>query len=168
MRDEPPLLRRRGLLRRRPVRGGREPETHLIPLVLRAAAGEREAVAVFGTDYPTPDGTAVRDYVHVEDLARAHELALAGAVPGGHRVYNLGNGTGFSVRQVIRAAREVTGREIRAVEAPGRAGDPAVLVASSRKIRDELGWAPERPGLEAIVSDAWGWLRAHPNGYGAP
>ena len=142
------------------------PETHLIPLVLGAALPEDEPVKVFGTDYPTRDGTAVRDYVHVEDLGRAHLLALEGARPGEHRVYNLGNGAGFSVREVVEAAREVTGRPIEAVDAPRRAGDPAVLVASSDGIRAELGWEPEKPELEAMISDAWEWMQAHPDGYG--
>ena len=142
-----------------------DPETHLIPLVLRAAAGTRESVQVFGTDYPTRDGTAVRDYIHVEDLGRAHLLALEAAGPGEHRVYNLGNGAGFSVREVVEAARAVTGHSITAVEAPRRAGDPAVLVASSDRIRSELGWKPEKPELEAMISDAWDWMQAHPNGY---
>ncbi len=141
------------------------PETHLIPLVLRAAAGERDSVQVFGTDYRTRDGTAVRDYIHVEDLGRAHLLALEAARAGEHEVYNLGNGAGFSVREVIEAARGVTGREIRAVDAPRRAGDPPVLVASSDKIRAKLEWVPEKPGLADMISDAWEWMRAHPKGY---
>ncbi|MGI9050193.1 MAG: UDP-glucose 4-epimerase GalE [Rubrobacteraceae bacterium] len=142
-----------------------DPETHLIPIVLEAASGEREEVQVFGTDYDTEDGTAVRDYIHVEDLGRAHLLALEAAEPGEHAVYNLGNGTGFSVRQVVEAAREVTGREIRAVEAPRRAGDPPVLVASSERIREELGWKPEKPEISVMISDAWEWMRRHPEGY---
>src|SRR5215207_4460254 len=117
-----------------------EPETHLIPLVLRAAAGESDGVKIFGTDYPTPDGTAIRDYIHVEDLAEAHILALKATGRPGHQVYNLGNGSGSSVLQVLETAREVTGREIPALESPRRAGDPAVLVASSERIRAELGW----------------------------
>jgi UDP-glucose 4-epimerase len=141
------------------------PETHLIPLVLQAAAGTRDSVRIFGTNYPTRDGTAVRDYIHVEDLARAHLLALEAARPGEHRVYNLGSGEGFSVREVVEAARSVTGRKIDAVEAPRRAGDPATLVASSDRIRAELGWKPEKPGLEAMISDAWEWFRSHPRGY---
>ena len=141
------------------------PETHLIPLVLQAAAGTREHVSVFGTDYPTDDGTAVRDYIHVEDLGRAHLLALEAAEEGEHRVYNLGNGAGFTVREVIEAARRVTDRPIEAVESPRRSGDPAVLVASSDKIRAELGWKPERSGLESMISDAWEWMQAHPSGY---
>jgi UDP-glucose 4-epimerase len=141
------------------------PETHLIPLVLRAASGERDAAKIFGTDYPTRDGTPIRDYIHVEDLGRAHLLALEAAEPGEHRVYNLGNGAGFSVREVIEAASRVTGREIKTVEEPRRAGDPAVLVASSDRIRSELGWKPEKPELEAMISDAWDWMQTHPNGY---
>jgi UDP-glucose 4-epimerase len=135
-----------------------DPETHLIPLVLRAAAGLRESVQIYGTDYPTPDGTAVRDYIHVEDLARAHLLALDAAAPGRHRIYNLGNGTGFSVREVVEVARKVTGKPIPAVEVGRRAGDPAVLVASSDLIKAELGWVPEKPDLDTIVADAWSWM----------
>jgi UDP-glucose 4-epimerase len=123
-------------------------------------------VKIFGTDYPTRDGTPVRDFIHVEDLGRAHLLALEAAAPGEHRVYNLGNEAGFSVREVLEAARAVTGRSIEAVEAPRRAGDPAVLVASSEKIRGELGWKPRKPQLEAMISDAWGWMLSHPRGYG--
>ena len=142
------------------------PETHLIPIVLQAAAGTRESVKIFGTDYPTRDGTAVRDYIHIEDLGRAHLLALEAPEPGEHRVYNLGNGAGFSVREVVEASRRVTGRSIDAVEAPRRAGDPPALVASSEKIRADLGWEPEKPELEIMISDAWAWMRAHPKGYG--
>jgi len=140
------------------------PETHLIPLVLRAAAGGT-SVKVFGTDYPTRDGTAVRDYIHVEDLGRAHLLALEAAEPGEHSVYNLGNGSGFSVREVVEAARRVTGRDIDAVEAPRREGDPPALVAASDRIRSDLGWEPEKPGLDAMISDAWAWMQDHPRGY---
>ncbi len=141
-----------------------DPETHLIPLVLKAAA-EGSSVKIFGTDYPTRDGTAVRDYIHVEDLGRAHLLALEAAGPGEHSVYNLGNGAGFSVREVVEAARRVTGKSIDAVEAPRRAGDPPALVASSQKIQADLGWKPEKPELETMISDAWAWMRDHPNGY---
>ncbi len=136
-----------------------DPETHLIPSVLKVAAGEADAVRIFGTDYATADGTAVRDYIHVDDLARAHLLALAGTTEPGHRIFNLGNGTGFSVKEVVDAARLVTGCEIPAVESPRRAGDPPVLVASSDLIRKELGWVPEKPLLEDMVSDAWSWMR---------
>ena len=131
------------------------PETQLIPLVLRAAAGESDGVKIFGTDYPTPDGTAIRDYIHVEDLAAAHILALDATSRPGHEVFNLGNGAGFSVREVVDAARAVTGAEIPTVESPRRAGDPAVLVASSEKIRRELGWVPRKPELAAMIADAW-------------
>jgi UDP-glucose 4-epimerase len=144
-----------------------EPETHLIPLVLQAAAGKREHVSVLGTDYPTDDGTAVRDYIHIEDLGEAHILGLERATePGVHKIYNLGNGTGFSVRQVIEAARAVTGREIAVREEGRRPGDPAALVASSQKIRDELGWVPRKPEIETMIADAWAWFQAHPQGYG--
>jgi UDP-glucose 4-epimerase len=132
-----------------------EPETHLIPLVLRAAAGDSDGVQIFGNDYPTPDGTAIRDYVHVEDLAAAHILALDATLRPGHQVYNLGNGTGFSVREVVETARAVTGRAVPAHESARRAGDPAVLVASSEKIRRELGWSPRKPELAAMIADAW-------------
>lgn len=142
------------------------PETHLIPLLLQVAAGRRQAIEIFGTDYPTPDGTAIRDYIHVEDLARAHLLALLGGRSGEHRLYNLGSGTGFSVREVIEAARHVTGHPIPAVERPRRAGDPAVLVASSHTIREELSWKPEKPALTTMIADAWAWTRAHPHGWG--
>ena len=140
------------------------PETHLIPLVLQAAAGTREHVSVFGTDYPTDDGTAVRDYIHVTDLGRAHLLAMDAVQSGRHTIYNLGNGLGFSVRQVVEAARKVTGREIPVKEEPRRPGDPAQLVASSEKIRAELGWEPELD-LERMIADAWAWRQAHPDGY---
>ncbi len=130
-------------------------ETHLIPLVLQVAAGLRESVQVFGDDWPTPDGTCVRDYIHVDDLADAHSLALQHARPGHHGVYNLGSGTGFSVRQVVEACREVTGHPIPTVTAPRRAGDPAVLIASSEAARSELGWRPVRTDLTTMVGDAW-------------
>jgi UDP-glucose 4-epimerase len=132
-------------------------ETHLIPRILDVAAGRSPAVDVYGTDYPTPDGTAVRDYVHVQDLARVHLLALERA-PAGHRVYNIGSGEGFSVRQVIDVARAVTGHEIPTVARPRRDGDPARLVASGARARQELGYEPQKPQLETIVEDAWAWM----------
>jgi UDP-glucose 4-epimerase len=130
-------------------------ETHLIPNVLAVALGRRESVSVFGTDYPTADGTCVRDYIHVADLARAHLLALDSCRPGTHKIYNLGSGTGFSVREVISVCREVTGHPIPAVVGERRAGDPAVLVASSERIQRELGWKAEHADLRTIVTDAW-------------
>ncbi len=142
-----------------------DPETHLIPLVLQVALGKRRDVAVFGTDYPTPDGTCIRDYIHVLDLAQAHLLALDALGARDKLIYNLGNGKGFSVRQVIDAARKVTGHTIPVVDSPRRAGDPAVLVASSEKIRNELGWSPRFPEPEAIIGSAWEWFRRHPAGY---
>jgi UDP-glucose 4-epimerase len=142
-----------------------EPETHLIPLILRAAAGQRASVSIFGTDYPTPDGTAIRDYIHVEDLGEAHILAIGATEPGRHQILNLGNGTGFSVREVIEAARRVTGRPIEVVEEGRRAGDPPQLVAASQKVREVLGWTPRKPELETMIADAWAWFEAHPDGY---
>jgi UDP-glucose 4-epimerase len=141
-----------------------DPELHLIPLVLQVALGKREKVSIFGDDYPTRDGTCVRDYIHVIDLAQAHILAL-GALEGGSRFYNLGNGEGFTVKEVIDTAREITGRTIRADAAPRRAGDPAVLVAASNKIRKELGWAPRFPHVREIIESAWQWHQANPDGY---
>jgi UDP-glucose 4-epimerase len=135
-------------------------ETHLIPLVLQVALGRREQVSMFGDDWPTPDGTCVRDYIHVDDLAAAHLLALEHAQPSAHLVCNLGNGTGFSVREVVEACRRVTGHPIPAVVAPRRAGDPAVLVASAQRARSELGWAPEHGDLDGIVADAWAFAQA--------
>jgi UDP-glucose 4-epimerase len=142
-----------------------EPETHLIPNILRTALGINPHVDVFGADYETPDGTAIRDYIHIEDLSAAHLLALQGARPGEHRIFNLGNGNGFSVRDVIAAAREVTGAEIAIREAPRRPGDPPMLVAASERIRNELGWEPRKPELKTMVADAWAFHRAHPAGY---
>jgi UDP-glucose 4-epimerase len=136
-------------------------ETHLIPLVLQVAAGRRETVQVFGDDWPTPDGTCVRDYIHIDDLADAHSLALQHARPGHHGVYNLGSGTGFSVREVVEACREVTGHPIPAVTAPRRAGDPAVLIASSEAARSALGWRPVRTDLTTMVGDAWRFAQSH-------
>ena len=141
-----------------------DPETHLIPLVLQVALGQRERVQLFGTDYPTPDGTCVRDYIHVVDLAQAHILALD-ALKDRSRTYNLGNGNGFSVLQVVQTARQITGHAIPAVAAPRRPGDPAVLIASSQRIRRELGWQPRYPDLRDIIQSAWAWHLVHPNGY---
>lgn len=141
------------------------PESHLIPLVLKAALGVRPEIAIYGIDYPTPDGTCIRDYIHVSDLAQAHLLALDALSERGQLIYNLGNGCGFSVREVIEAARRITRKPIKVVEGPRRPGDPAMLVASSDKIRRDLGWKPEHPDLEDIVHSAWEWHRAHPHGY---
>jgi UDP-glucose 4-epimerase len=132
-----------------------DPESHLIPIVLQVAQGRRESISVYGTDYPTPDGTCVRDYIHVDDLAEAHLLALDAATPGEHLICNLGNGNGFSVREVIETARQVTGHPIPETAAPRRAGDPAVLVASADRARRRLGWRPSRTDLATIIADAW-------------
>lgn len=142
-----------------------EPETHLIPLILQVAQGRRAHISIFGTDYPTSDGTCIRDYIHVLDLADAHLLALEALGESSRLIYNLGNGRGFSVRQVIEAARSVTGLPIPAVESPRRPGDPAILVASSEKIIRELGWKPRHSELETIISSAWQWFQKHPQGY---
>jgi UDP-glucose 4-epimerase len=164
----------------RPDKGeAHRPETHLIPRILQVALGRAEHANVFGTDYPTADGTCVRDYIHVSDLARAHLLALnalrkhvlqkpdsettpANSAP---LVYNLGNGQGFSVREVVEVARKVTGHPIPVIESPRRAGDPALLIASSEKIRRELGWQPRFEDLQSIIESAWQWHRGHPDGY---
>lgn len=142
-----------------------DPETHLVPNVLAVARGAAAAVPVFGDDYPTPDGTCIRDYIHISDLARAHVLAIPALDELGGRVFNLGCGGGHSVAQVIAAAREVTGHPIPLEVAARRPGDPPVLVASSDRIRRELGWEPRHPDLGAIIASAWSWLQAHPHGY---
>jgi len=142
-----------------------DPETHLIPNILRAALGIDRFVEVYGTDYPTSDGTAIRDYIHIEDLAEAHLLALEGTRAGEHRIFNLGNGSGFSVREVIDTAQAVTGVEIPTRDAPRRPGDPDTLVAGSELIRAELGWQPRKPSLDQIVADAWTFAQARPHGY---
>ncbi len=142
-----------------------DPETHLIPLVIYAATGKRPHIEVFGTDYPTPDGTCVRDYIHVEDLAEAHLLALEKLRPGAELRYNLGIGRGYSVREVIRTVEEVTGKKVAVKEGPRRPGDPPVLVASSEKIQKELGWRPRYTDLRGIVQTAWSWHQSHPRGY---
>jgi UDP-glucose 4-epimerase len=140
------------------------PETHLIPVVLEVAAGKMPSLEIYGTDYPTPDGTCIRDYVHVSDLAQAHSLALE-RTRKGSAVYNVGNGQGFSNGEVIETARRLTGHPIPVREAPRREGDPAVLVASATKVKQELGWEPRFPDLERIVESAWRWHQAHPTGY---
>ncbi|MBM3982332.1 MAG: UDP-glucose 4-epimerase GalE [Planctomycetes bacterium] len=142
------------------------PETHLIPLVIQAATGKRPHVEIFGTDYPTPDGTCVRDYVHVDDLAAAHVLALAKVTPGAKLTYNVGVGRGYSVREVIRTVEDVTGKKVPVKHGPRRAGDPPALVARADAIRAELGWAPKYTDLKAIIETAWRWHQSHPNGYG--
>lgn len=144
-----------------------QPESHLIPLVLRVALGQRESIHIFGSDYPTPDGTCIRDYIHIADLVSAHLLALEALNTSERLIYNLGNGTGYSVLEVIETARQVTGHPIPAVEAPRRAGDAARLVASSDRIRRELGWEPKIPDLKDIIASAWEWHRTHPQGYRA-
>lgn len=143
------------------------PESHLLPLVLQVALGQREFISVFGEDYPTEDGSCIRDYIHVSDLADAHIRALERLRGGGESaIYNLGNGTGFSVKQVIDVSREVTGHPIPAKIVPRRSGDPAVLIASSERARTELGWTPKYADLRPIVESAWAWHSAHPDGYG--
>jgi UDP-glucose 4-epimerase len=142
------------------------PETHLIPLVLFAAQGRRESISIFGDDYPTPDGTALRDYIHISDLSQAHVLALKHLGIGGNSEFiNLGNGQGFSVKEVIETAKKITGKPIEARIAPRRAGDPSRLVADSKKAREVLGWNPQFPDLESIIESAWKWHQANPNGY---
>jgi UDP-glucose-4-epimerase GalE len=142
-----------------------DPETHLIPNVLAVALGKKPHVDVFGQDYPTPDGTCIRDYIHVDDLAEAHLLALETIVPGEGRAFNVGTGTGHSVQQVIQTAEEITGKTIPVKYSPRRAGDPPVLVASAEKIARELGWKPQFPKLSGIIETAWNWFLRHPQGY---
>jgi UDP-glucose 4-epimerase len=141
------------------------PESHLIPLAFQVAQGTRKELAIFGTDYPTPDGTCIRDYIHVSDLAGAHLLVLEALKEKDQLIYNLGNGQGFSVREVIETVRRLTGRSIPTKESARRPGDPAVLVASAEKIKKELGWQATFPDLESIVRSAWAWRQAHPTGY---
>ncbi len=142
------------------------PETHLIPIILDVALGNREKIMMFGDDYDTKDGTCVRDYIHVSDLASAHSLALKRLMNGGDSaIYNLGNGTGFTVKEMVEIARKVTGHPIPAEVAERRAGDPAVLIASSKKAMEELGWKPKYADVETIISTAWNWHKNHPNGY---
>jgi UDP-glucose 4-epimerase len=142
-----------------------QPETHLIPLCLQVALGKRDALTVFGSDYPTPDGTCIRDYVHVEDLVDAHVRVLSALKSGEQRVYNVGIGKGYSVRQIIDAVQRVTGRKLAVKDGPRRAGDPPELYADPRKIRAELGWSAQVADLDAIVASAWSWFKAHPGGY---
>jgi UDP-glucose 4-epimerase len=142
-----------------------QPESHLIPLVLKVALGQKPDIKIFGTDYPTPDGTNIRDYIHITDLVSAHLLALNALEKKEALLYNLGNGAGYSVREVIDTARKITGHPIPTVEAPRRPGDAPRLVASSEKIRKELGWQPKYPNLEEIITSAWEWHQKHPRGY---
>lgn len=149
-----------------PNRGeAHQPESHLIPLVLRVALEQSDSISIFGADYPTPDGTCIRDYVHIADLATAHQIALDGLHERDQLIYNLGSGNGYSVREVIETARQVTGHLIPSIELPRRPGDSARLVASSEKIKRELGWKPQHDNLREIVSSAWEWHKSHPNGY---
>ena len=149
-----------------PGRGeAHQPESHLIPLVLKVALGQSEAASIYGTDYPTPDGTCIRDYIHIADLVSAHLLALDALGERERLVYNLGNGSGYSVREVIETARRVTGHPIPVVESPRRSGDAPRLVASSEKIHRELGWTPRHPDLTDIIASAWDWHSTHPQGY---
>jgi UDP-glucose 4-epimerase len=151
-----------------PGRGeAHQPESHLIPLVLQVPLGQRQSVNIFGTDYDTPDGTCIRDYIHISDLVSAHLLALDALEERDRLVYNIGNGSGYSVREVIDNASDVSGHAIPVVESPRRPGDPARLVASSAKIRQELGWAPQIPDLKDILASAWEWHKTHPKGYQA-
>jgi UDP-glucose 4-epimerase len=150
-----------------PNRGeAHQPESHLIPLVLQVPLGQRDSVNIYGTDYPTPDGTCIRDYIHIADLVSAHLLALEGLGERDRLVYNLGTGHGYSVREVIDTARQVTGHRIPANEMPRRPGDSARLVASSEKIKRELGWKPQHDNLREIIASAWQWHQTHPKGYG--
>ncbi|MBN1315582.1 MAG: UDP-glucose 4-epimerase GalE [Anaerolineales bacterium] len=141
------------------------PETHLIPLTLQVALGQREAISIFGADYPTPDGSCIRDYIHVQDLATAHVLAVDALADKDRLIYNLGNGGGYSVKEVIQVAREVTGHPIPSIETERRPGDAPILVASSEKIFHELGWQPQFPSLHDIIETAWEWHSCHPQGY---
>jgi len=143
-----------------------DPETHLIPVVLQAAMGKRDKVTVFGTDYPTPDGTCIRDYIHVEDLCAAHLVAMEALQPGDARFYNLGIGRGYSVKEVLDSAKRVTGLEIPVEYGMRRPGDPAVLFADAQKLRRELGWSPRYTEIDSIVATAWNWMKSHPDGYG--
>jgi UDP-glucose 4-epimerase len=149
-----------------PGRGeAHQPESHLVPLVLRVPLGQSESINIFGTDYSTPDGTCIRDYIHIADLVSAHLLALEGLKEHDQLIYNLGSGNGYSVREVIETARQVTGHRIPALECPRRPGDSAILVASSEKIKRELGWKPQHDNLHEIITSAWAWHKWHPRGF---
>jgi UDP-glucose 4-epimerase len=151
-----------------PGRGeAHRPESHLIPLILRVPLGKMPSIKIYGTDYSTPDGTCIRDYIHIADLVSAHQLALEALASHNRLIYNVGSGSGYSVREVIETARAVTGHPIPSVESPRREGDPARLVASSERIRRELGWSPKHDDLRDILASAWGWHQSHPNGYDA-
>ncbi len=141
------------------------PESHLIPLTIQAAMGKRADIRIFGTDYPTPDGTCVRDYIHIDDLCRAHLLALGQLDERAEMVYNLGNGKGYSVREVVETVKRVSGKDFKVVEAPPRPGDPPILTSDATKARTELGWTPQKPELETMVETAWKWHTEHPSGY---
>jgi len=142
------------------------PESHLIPLVIQAAMGKRKEIQIYGTDYPTPDGTCIRDYIHIEDLCRAHLLVLDRLDRNDELIYNLGNGKGYSVREVIDTVKKISGRDFKVVETARRPGDPPILTSDATKAAGELGWQPKFPDLEQIVSTAWQWHNKHPNGYG--
>ncbi len=142
-----------------------KPESHLIPLIIQAALGKRDSVSIYGTDYDTPDGTCVRDYIHIEDLCRAHLLALERLDSEAELVYNLGNGKGYTVREVIETVKKISGKDFKVIEADRRAGDPAVLTADAGKVRSELGWTPQLGKLETIIETAWKWHSSHPDGY---
>jgi UDP-glucose 4-epimerase len=145
-----------------------DPETHLIPLILFAAQGKRDAISIFGDDYPTPDGTAIRDYIHISDLSQAHLLALDYLRGGGQSEFiNLGNGNGYSVKEVVEAARKITGKNVAAKISPRRAGDPSKLIADATKAKEVLGWNPQFPEIEKIIESAWKWHEANPSGYGS-
>jgi UDP-glucose 4-epimerase len=149
-----------------PARGeAHRSESHLIPLILQVPLGQRDSISIFGSDYPTKDGTCVRDYIHVDDLASAHLLALNGLENHETLICNLGSGEGFSVREIIEIARKVTGHAIPVRELPRRAGDPATLIASSEKIRKLLGWNPQYSDVQSIIASAWEWHKSHPRGY---
>ena len=141
------------------------PESHLIPLVIQAAMGRRDSVSIYGTDYNTPDGTCIRDYIHIDDLCRAHLLALQKLDTNSELIYNLGNGNGYSVREVIETVRKVSGKDFEVIEAGRRSGDPPVLTSDATKAREELGWETQKPELEQMVTDAWKWHNENPDGY---